>query len=95
MQCPVCKDAQGKSTGSLELVSAISVSVTADGTINRNSAMLLDEYLACNNCTDLSCDAEDCVIWFWEQSGTERHIVLGSLPTASPSVTTAVVEKLG
>ena len=76
MQCPVCQDREGKPTGFLELVSALSITIGADGALARTSAVLLDEYLACNNCTDTQCCAEDCVGWHWEQSGSERRIKL-------------------
>lgn len=91
MQCPVCKDKNNAATGSLELVSALSITITPDGVLNRNSAVLLDEYLACNNCADLNCDAEDCVPWYWEQNGTERRLKLGAAPTTVPSVVTPAV----
>mgnify|MGYP001600441609 CR=1 FL=1 len=84
MQCPVCVDKDGKPTGNLELVSALSISISASGELSRTSAVLLDEYLACNNCHDTQCDAEDCVGWHWEQSGSERRIKLEP-PTTSPT----------
>lgn len=98
MQCPVCKDVSGAQTGVLELVSALSVTIEGDGSLNRNSAVLLDEYLSCNNCADLNCDAEDCVPWHWEQHGGERRVKLGAVASgavassSTPSkVTPAVV----
>ena len=76
MQCPICHDASNNPTGNLELVSALSITIATDGSLARPSAVLLDEYLSCNNCTDPECSAEDCVGWHWEPAGNERRIAL-------------------
>lgn len=76
MQCPVCRDKDNKPTGHLELVSALSITLGMDGTLTRTSAVLLDEYLSCNNCADTECESEDCVGWHWEQNGNDRRVKL-------------------
>lgn len=86
MLCPVCKDDKKATTGVLELVTALSVTVSSDGVVSRNSAVILDEYLACNNCLDLECATEDCVSWHWESDSKDRRIILDATAPPTPSI---------